>query len=155
MATGGGIFFYNYYNEPLTYFEFFKRNNLLNEKHKDFVYHLKGRGGETIDLQVKYENNQYRLYTIGNFSTDVTFTKMSKDKVIYSRDGRGTTTISEDDIIKSMSLKSKGGSKASVKKEVCGKLRCIYTIAGSRKEHIKYKGQLIAVADYKKLMKKS
>ena len=50
---------------------------------------------------------------------------------------------------------SSGGRKASVKKEVCGKLRCIYTIAGSRKEHIKYKGQLIAVADYKKLMKKA
>lgn len=50
---------------------------------------------------------------------------------------------------------SSGGRKASVKKEVCGKLRCIYKIAGSRKEHIKYKGQLIAVADYKKLMKKA
>ena len=46
-----------------------------------------------------------------------------------------------------------GGRKASVKKEVCGKLRCIYKIPGSRKEHLKYKGQLITVADYKKLMK--
>jgi len=48
-----------------------------------------------------------------------------------------------------------GGSKASVNKEICGKLRCIYKIPGSRKEHIKYKGRLIAVADYKKLMKKA
>jgi hypothetical protein len=50
-----------------------------------------------------------------------------------------------------------GGRKAAppVKKEVCGRLRCIYTIAGSRKEHIKYKGQLITVADYKKRMKKA
>lgn len=48
-----------------------------------------------------------------------------------------------------------GGRKASVKKEICGKLRCIYKIPGSRKEHIKYKGRLIAVADYKKLMKKA
>ena len=46
-----------------------------------------------------------------------------------------------------------GGRKASVKKEVCGKLRCIYKIHGSRKEHLKYKGQLITVAEYKKLMK--
>ena len=46
-----------------------------------------------------------------------------------------------------------GGRKASVKKEVCGKLRCIYKIPGSKKEHLKYKGQLITVADYKKLMK--
>jgi hypothetical protein len=50
---------------------------------------------------------------------------------------------------------STGGRKASVKKEICGKLRCIYKIPGSRKEHIKYKGRLIAVADYKKLMKKA
>lgn len=48
-----------------------------------------------------------------------------------------------------------GGRKASVKKEICGRLRCIYKIQGSRKEHIKYKGCLITVADYKKLMKKA
>jgi hypothetical protein len=46
-----------------------------------------------------------------------------------------------------------GGRKASVKKEICGKLRCIYTIAGSRKEHVKYKGRLITVADYKRIHK--
>lgn len=49
----------------------------------------------------------------------------------------------------------RGGRKASVKKEICGRLRCIYKIQGSRKEHIKYKGCLITVADYKKLMKKA
>ena len=49
-----------------------------------------------------------------------------------------------------------GGRKAPpVKKEINRRLRCIYKIAGSRKEHIKYKGQLITVADYKKLMKKA
>lgn len=47
-----------------------------------------------------------------------------------------------------------GGRKASVKKEICGRLRCIYKISGSRKEHVKHKGSLITVADYKKLMKK-
>lgn len=52
-------------------------------------------------------------------------------------------------------LKTTGGRKVSIKKEICGKLRCIYKIPGSRKEHIKYKGRLIAVADYKKLMKKA
>jgi hypothetical protein len=40
-----------------------------------------------------------------------------------------------------------------VKKVVCGKLRCIYKIHGSRKEHLKYNGRLITVAEYKKLMK--
>jgi hypothetical protein len=46
-----------------------------------------------------------------------------------------------------------GGRKASVKKEICGKLRCIYKISGSRKEHVKYKGRLITVADYKRIHK--
>lgn len=38
------------------------------------------------------------------------------------------------------------------KKVVLGKERCIYKVQGSKKEHIKYKGVLIPVADYKKLM---
>jgi hypothetical protein len=46
-----------------------------------------------------------------------------------------------------------GGGKVSAKKEINGKLRCIYKIPGSRKEHIKYKGKLITVAEYKKIMK--
>lgn len=65
-------------------------------------------------------------------------------------------TIKESSGTKALSFsKTTGGHKASVKKEICGKLRCIYKIPGSRKEHIKYKGRLIAVADYKKLMKKA
>jgi hypothetical protein len=44
-----------------------------------------------------------------------------------------------------------GGSKS---KEILGKIRRIYKVAGSRKEHVKYKGELIPVSDYKKLFKK-
>ena len=64
---------------------------------------------------------------------------------------------------------SKGGKKSSrgvrkeanhakprkplaTKKLILGKERCIYKVQGSKKEHIKYKGALIPVADYKKLM---
>ena len=43
-----------------------------------------------------------------------------------------------------------GGGKS---KEILGKIRRIYKVAGSRKEHVKYKGELIPVSDYKKLMK--
>ena len=48
---------------------------------------------------------------------------------------------------------SKGGKKTS-KKEVLGKMRCIYKIPGDRKEYVKYKGKLITVKDYKMLNKK-
>ena len=37
-------------------------------------------------------------------------------------------------------------------KEILGKIRRIYKVAGSRTEHIKYKGELISVSDYKKLV---
>ena len=44
-----------------------------------------------------------------------------------------------------------GGSKS---KEILANIRRVYKVAGSRKEHIKYKGELIPVSDYKKLFKK-
>jgi hypothetical protein len=48
-----------------------------------------------------------------------------------------------------------GGKKATKlpKKEILGKLRCIYKVPGSKKDHIKHKGMLITVTDYKKHMK--
>jgi hypothetical protein len=39
------------------------------------------------------------------------------------------------------------------KKEILGKQRCIYKKAGDRKEYVKYKGVLITVKDYNKIMK--
>ncbi len=38
------------------------------------------------------------------------------------------------------------------KKEILGKERCIYKKAGDRKEYVKYKGDLITVKDYKKII---
>ena len=39
------------------------------------------------------------------------------------------------------------------KKSILGKERCIYKKAGDRKEYLRYKGDLITVKDYTKLMK--
>ena len=39
------------------------------------------------------------------------------------------------------------------KKEILGKMRCIYKIPGDRKEYLKHKGKLITVKEYKELMK--
>jgi hypothetical protein len=47
-----------------------------------------------------------------------------------------------------------GGSyKKTNKKNILGKERCIYKKSGDRKEYIKYKGNFIAVMEYKKLLK--
>jgi hypothetical protein len=52
---------------------------------------------------------------------------------------------------------NKGGKKKGkavvVKKIILGRERCIYKIPGSKKEHVKYKGTLVTVADYKNIMK--
>ena len=92
----------------------------------------------TRDIQILDENN--------NILDD---NKMVVERVeIYDEKG-----VMEIGRIASRLIERRGGRKASVKKEVCGKLRCIYKIPGSRKEHLKYKGRLITVADYKKVMK--
>ena len=41
----------------------------------------------------------------------------------------------------------------TTKKVILGKERCIYKVQGSKQDHIKYKGSLITVSDYKNLMK--
>jgi hypothetical protein len=50
-----------------------------------------------------------------------------------------------------------GGGNANItkqsKKSILGKERCIYKKAGDRKEYLRYKGDLITVKDYNKLMK--
>lgn len=45
-----------------------------------------------------------------------------------------------------------GGKKIN-KKEILGKVRCIYKKTGDRKEYIKHKGELITVSEYKKMMR--
>ena len=44
--------------------------------------------------------------------------------------------------------------KKCEKKIVLGKERCIYKVSGSKKDYMKYKGELVPVSDYVKSMKK-
>ena len=50
---------------------------------------------------------------------------------------------------------NKGGrtNKKRPKKEILGKMICIYKIPGDRKEYVRHKGKLITVKDYKESMK--
>jgi hypothetical protein len=71
--------------------------------------------------------------------------------------GNFKNRIKNNDI--SNSLISQGGNRKTTtvkkigKKTILGKERCIYAIQGDRKEYLRYKGNLIPVKDYKKLMK--
>jgi hypothetical protein len=78
------------------------------------------------ELDKKEKNEKWERSTLGKISS------------MLRRTNNNTTT------------NTGGGSQS---KEILGKQRRIYKVAGSRKEHIKYKGQLIPVSDYKKLMK--
>ena len=89
------------------------------------------------------------------FNKDLNILKDLNDitkRPFFNEDKWGQST-SLYEMLKEVEPDVRGGRKASVKKEICGKLRCIYTISGSRKEHVKYKGRLITVADYKRIHK--
>ena len=166
-----------FFDEPVTYGEFFKTNDLYRYGRGDYLKYpnevviiLTGNSGQEKKLRTRNGEiyflegpNQWdklsNTYPIGIINTNkfvndtivslkIQYEYNIKDRVNVILDTndegyRGRTEI----------MKSSGGSKASLKKYINGKMRCIYKIAGSRKEYIKYKGHLVSVSDYKKYMK--
>jgi hypothetical protein len=132
------------------YITFFKKNFQLYKNYRDCLFVLYGSlTSPKLKIKATNERNQeYNILSVDNDDLSYTEDKITKVEIYKKVDGKDIL-----DLVGDISYRKRGGSKASVKKEVCGKLRCIYKIPGSRKEHLKYKGQLITVADYKKLMK--
>lgn len=126
---------------------------ILKKKNNGLIKNVTLDDGNVVELEVTYrflqnkngENDIITKLEIINAPSTSTLEEQG------NRYGRINIPEQIDTYIKK--TETTGGRKASVKKEVCGKLRCIYKIPGSRKEHLKYKGQLIPVADFKKLMK--
>jgi hypothetical protein len=151
---------------PISYINFFELNKeYYNDEYKDKTFKLfdKDEGGNESPLlkieqkmtpPIGYNGRMVRKIRNADTNEDLSDNSMKIKRVeVYNKNtdtviyvGKSSNRINKYDIII-------GGSKASVKKVVCGKLRCIYKIPGSRKEHLKYKGQLITVAEYKKIMK--
>ena len=71
--------------------------------------------------------------------------KISINKQLQQTGGIGKKTIKN----KSKPLKN----TILQKKEILGKDMRIYKINGSKKEYVKYKGNLISISDYKKIIK--
>jgi len=129
-----------------TTYKVFFDNNIYNDYkdfYNDYIFIINFADGNSkrikCDNRNIFELDNYKITRISqkNIETDIISVEIVLEYEEYE----------EDDILR-------GGRKAPVvKKEINGKLRCIYKITGSRKEHLKYKGRLITVADYKKLMK--
>ena len=94
----------------------------------------------TDDINIYRKTALLNLLTnnsMGNFKSRIKNNDISKELLNISQGGnRKTTTV-----------------KKINKKTILGKERCIYAIQGDRKEYLRYKGDLIPVKDYKKLMK--
>jgi hypothetical protein len=95
-------------------------------------------GSQLVDYPVVEYNIKY-------------ITKINISKEAHKNITKFLTTHNMDQLSKIQG----GGKKATKlpKKEILGKLRCIYKVPGSKKDHIKHKGILITVTDYKKHMK--
>ena len=114
-------------------------------------------------IYIKKNNEDYILIIIdlindGNYEN---YENYENYKIIWNRFKYIYISVNNFDIenINKFDFKSnetEGGYKKSSKfktKEVLGKLRRVYRIPNSKKEHIKHKGKLITVSEYKILMK--
>jgi hypothetical protein len=146
----------NFSDKPEYIGTFFNRNriNKLVDNYKDYTFRLIGNQGSTKDLKIKINTRRaLEIYSIDDNNTELSYNYIDNNQR-YELIKRVELIDKNNQIIYiALNNFNTGGSKASVKKVVCGKLRCIYKIHGSRKEHLKYKGQLITVAEYKKIMK--
>ena len=155
-------------NQATSYKTFFDKNTEYYDKeyiNRRFKLFDNDEGGDSSPyLKITqemipptgYNGELVKKILIADTNEDVSFTPMKIRRVEVYED---TDLVNRIEYANSLnrinqSLSISGGRKANpVKKEICGRLRCIYKISGSRKEHVKHKGSLITVADYKKLMK--
>jgi hypothetical protein len=108
-------------------------------------------------IYIKKNNEDYILIRIDIIKNG----NCENNKIIWNRFKKIYISVNKFDIeqiteVDFKSIETAGGYKKSSKfktKEVLGKLRRVYRIPNSKKEHIKHKGKLITVSEYKILMK--
>lgn len=163
---------FRFFDEPVTNYRFFEENDLLKEKYIGLTFILTGTKNNLLMLKIKKIYDEYIIETIDNetppeyltypenvekTTTSLVFGIIKKIKTEFRRDIITNIVIKcNEQVIESGKKKGwyMGGRVAKhVKKELLGKLRCIYKIPGSRKEYVKYKRMFITVPDYKKVMK--
>ena len=128
-----------YPTKPITYGEFFSKNNLYQPRYINHTFIISGKDG-----------NKAKLYTDGKgiYECDKKLRNL-KHYIITTRNRLADTIAGV--VIKNVKCdRALPVYKVSSKKVILGKLKRIYKIPSSRKEYVKYKGRFITVADYKK-----
>jgi hypothetical protein len=128
-----------YPTKPITYGEFFSKNNLYQPRYINHTFIITGKDG-----------NKAKLYTDGKgiYECDKKLRNL-KHYIITTRN-RLADTIADVVIKNTKCVAALSVYKVSSKKVILGKLKRIYKIPSSRKEYVKYKGRFITVAYYKK-----
>jgi hypothetical protein len=131
-----------YPTKPITYGEFFSKNNLYQPRYINHTFIISGKDG-----------NKAKLYTDGKgiYECDKKLRNL-KHYIITTRNRLADTIAGV--VIKNTKCSSSVAAlpvyKVSYKKVILGELKSIYKIPSSRKEYVKYKSSFITVAYYKK-----
>lgn len=117
---------------------------LSNNKFKSFPYDFKRFFNEESIKTMLDGDDLSKFISLISLISDIN--SKSKDELI---------NLLTENMVEYSSRNISGGKKSKKlpKKEILGKMRCIYKIPGDRKEYLKHKGKLITVKEYKELMK--
>ena len=120
------------------------KNNFIKEVTNELKNFIKIRMNSETDVR-KY------------LPVHILLLKGNIDKIDDIKDKKFKDTLTKhyNKFYSRIEIQQSGGkkSKKQPKKEILGKMRCIYKIPGDRKEYLKHKGKLITVKEYKELMK--
>ena len=134
---------------------FFKSSNINIQTFHHFYYHIMDfnyrENANKVLPNLPYSANTNMVGYNLTANTDIFLPNNAKtyeEAIEYANEMEAKVDAPDN-----LTQEQLGGKKTS-KKEVLGKMRCIYKIPGDRKEYVKHKGKLITVKDYKMLNKK-
>jgi hypothetical protein len=161
---------FDYVDNTLTYEQVFVKYNLLNETYNNKIFMISSvislymhddkktfyvkinKKFDIIDIKTKERLNDEQFHIVqvisdnhkGIVNTYNTYRNFTSIAIINDKEKAENYKKQHGGYAKSSKFKTK---------EILGKLRRIYKIPNSKKEHIKHKGNLITVSEYKAVTK--